>query len=205
MSNRVFLNFTNFNKMPKHEQLEEFMEQSSKNFEANCAIPLFWLFLFDINDLETSQDEEEEENYLYLITQKELAVLRLKKRRVFIESILDDSQVKLYDYWLKKIENNPYYRIIVRTEELSWFYEDKEFLEELTSAIKQIDLCVKHNQDLFEEDFFNLTGLLGIEKWEDCKEESLAGVYISEDGTWPKDIKEYPEDFNKKKWWLFWK
>lgn len=205
MSNRVFLNLTNFSKMPKHTQLNKFIDESSKTFEANCSIPIFWLFLFDKNNIKLTQDTYEDQEYIYLISEKDLALKNLEKRSDFISSLLSPSQFNLYEYWLDKIKNSPYYRILIRTEELSWFYENKEFKEELDSAFTQIEESVLHNQDLFKEDFFNLTGLAGIEKWEDCKDESLVGIYINEEGTWPKDIKKYSDESNKTKWWIFWK
>jgi len=98
--------------------------------------------------------------------------------------------------------------IIVRTEELSWFYEDNEMEKVMASVLGAINKNSISMSLKFPRKFYDFAGLDDFDGWEGVSDYGLVGTRNSEE-KWPKE--HFPHKLYQKttlepqkKWWHFW-
>ena len=110
MSNRVYLYCTNYSKMPERKDWDDFFNNSCYEFEIDACIPLFWLCLYDKEDICIAKPDDHEFStdgspYPYLIKDKESAISNLNNRKAYIYEILTGNGQGLFDEWLEIIKS----------------------------------------------------------------------------------------------------
>ena len=103
--------------------------------------------------------------YPYLINNRNEAVKSLLKLTHLIKELLPESNVHVYEEWIDIIQAQEYENVIVRTEELSWFYKEGEMKENLSQVLNSIRKNAKAPSSKFPKAFYDLAGLWEFEGW----------------------------------------
>lgn len=233
MANRVYLCCTDFEGFPTESQFDDFFQVSGVEYEANYAIPLFWLCLFssadirilpadhnrsDVGDgdedgeLHENEFDDESRSFAYLFCSRSAGIERLKRRAGMLEKALGAERYALYNEWIARLEAETFHHILVRTEELDGMGAEGELEEQLRNALEHLDS--DHQQDSFRMSAAtsNIAGLREDEDLARCEGYALVG---SANGSlrWPTlltvkpDMPSSPSSSPppKKSKWLFWK
>src|SRR5450830_860719 len=209
MANRVYLCCTDFQNFPSESQFDNFFQASGTEYEANWAIPLFWLCLFSSADIrilpadhnrsdvdngheeeELDDDEFDDESraYAYLFCSRSDGIQRLKQRAVMLEKALGDEHYALYGEWIARLEAETFHNILVRTEELDAMGSEGELEEQLREALKYL------GGDHQQEGFRVVGSANGPQRWPPL---------LATKPDIPSPQKSLP--LQKKSKWLFWK
>jgi hypothetical protein len=233
MANRVYLCCTDFQDFPSESQFDEFFKVSGTEYEANWAIPIFWLCLFssaDIrilpaahnrSDVDNGREEEELDEdefddepraYAYLFCSRSDGIERLKRRAEMLEKALGDQRYALYGEWIARLEAETFQHILVRTEELDAMGSEGELEEQLREALKYLES--DHQQESFRMTgaISNIAGLQEDANLTRCESFALVGSVIGPQ-RWPPSLATKPAipspqnslPSQKKSKWLFWK
>jgi hypothetical protein len=233
MANRVYLCCTDFQDFPSESQFDDFFKVSGTEYEANWAIPLFWLCLFSSADIrilpadhnrseadngheeeEPDDDEFDEESraYAYLFCSLSDGIERLKRRAGMLEQALGEERYALYGEWIARLQAETFRHILVRTEELDAMGSEGELEEQLRAALQYLD--GDHQQEGFRMTgaISNIAGFQEDANLARCEGFALVG---SANGPqrWPPLLAKKPAipppekslPPQKKSKWLFWK
>ncbi|WP_144424000.1 hypothetical protein [Herbaspirillum hiltneri] len=233
MANRVYLCCTDFQDFPTESQFDDFFKVSGTEYEANWAIPLFWLCLFSSADIrilpanhnrsdvdsgheedELDDDEFDDESraYAYLFCSRSDGIERLKRRAGMLKKTLGDERYALYCEWTARMETETFHNILVRTEELDVMGAEGELEGQLREALEYLESS--HEQEGFRMigAISNIAGLQEDMNLARCEGFALVG---SANGPqrWPPSLTTKPSISSsqsslppqKKSKWLFWK
>jgi hypothetical protein len=193
--------------MPLKSEGSDFFASVGVEYEANARIPIYWLFLFGqknivITNPDDINSDPDARPYAYLISDLPTALVRLKDRQRLVESLRDSVRMDLFLDWTSRLRAENFTHVIVKTEELSWFGEE-ELTRNLNMSLALLDrpatASALYNSDEFQE----LTGFLGTEKFCEMDSEEIVG----RGGNWPLPlgVPKYYIELPKKKWWHFWR
>ena len=235
MANRVYLCCTDFQDFPSESQFDDFFKVSGTEYEANWAIPLFWLCLFssaDVrilpadhnrSDVDKGHEEEEPEDddfddesraYAYLFCARSGGIERLKHRAGMLEKLLGDERYALYGEWIARLEAETFHNILVRTEELDAMGSEGELEEQLRAALEYLESDHQQEGLRMIGALSNIAGFQEDANLARCEGFALVG---SANGPqrWPpllaaKPVVPSPQNSlppppQKKSRWLFWK
>lgn len=200
MANRVYLCCTDFSDFPTESQFDKFFKVSGIEYEANYAIPLFWLCLFssaDIRILPTDHNRSDVDNegedgeqhdddfdgesdddsrpYAYLFCSRSTGIERLRRRAEMLEKALGTERYALYGEWIARLEAETFHHILVRTTELDGMGSEGELEEQLRQALEYLDS--DHQQEGFRMigATSNIAGLRENEDLTRCEAYTLTG------------------------------
>ena len=212
MSNRVYLYCTDFNGMPKANQWDDFFRSSGIEYEATGCIPIYWLCLFepdDIKVLPTNYNgfDDDERAYPYLQCKRSEGVLRLRERAQYVEKAVGENRFTLYQEWIERVESEQLENIIVRTEQLDWMCGEGELERDLRKAFKHMKQTLKEGELRMSNAMNDIAGLWSGEILAECESYELVGTSNTKD-SWPK---RYTPPYSppaaakiQNKWWKFW-
>lgn len=151
----------------QHSQLEEILnDEHSLDFYIKYSIPMFWLALFQAEDIQYYQDTQEDNySYYYFIASKEKCIASFQAR-LTIWSILYHENVEiLAQAFFEFLNHNQYCTIVLRIDDvigMSFEPNSAQAQLEMQDMLKSFDqFNQNHNVDLFKHSLW----LVHIHEW----------------------------------------